>query len=84
MLHQPTHPQFHASGSVNGGADVSAEETAQKQRGRPFQPGQSGNPRGRPPGSRNRVLLALDQIGEDAAADVLRAAIERAKAGDLR
>lgn len=38
-----------------------------------WQPGQSGNPAGR-----NRVLAALDQIGEGAAHDVLQAAIARA------
>lgn len=32
-----------------------AETTASKQRGRPFQPGESGNPSGRPRGGRNRL-----------------------------
>ena len=32
-----------------------AEITASKQRGTPFKPGQSGNPAGRPKGSRNRL-----------------------------
>ncbi|MGB6419402.1 MAG: DUF5681 domain-containing protein, partial [Pseudolabrys sp.] len=34
-----------------------AENTAQKQRGRPFEPGKSGNPKGRPKGSRNQATL---------------------------
>lgn len=34
---------------------MAAEPTAPKQRGRPFRPGQSGNPAGRPAGSRNRL-----------------------------
>jgi hypothetical protein len=41
---------------VNGAAD----NTAQKQQvGRPFEPGQSGNPAGRPKGSRNKVSEKL-------------------------
>jgi hypothetical protein len=35
--------------------------------------GQSGNPRGRKVGSRPRALTLLDKIGQDAAADVVRA-----------
>ena len=32
-----------------------ADVTAKKQRGRPFEPGRSGNPAGRPKGSRNKL-----------------------------
>jgi len=63
---------------------VAAENSTLKQRGRPFQKGQSGNPQGKPKGTRNRVLVALDRIGEDAAEAVLQAAVERAKGGDPR
>lgn len=58
------------------------ENSGPKQAGR-FVPGRSGNPAGKPKGSRNRVLLALDQIGEDAAREVLGGAVAAAKAGDL-
>jgi hypothetical protein len=61
-----------------------AESTQEKQRGRPFQPGQSGNPAGRPKGSRHEALRALDAIGDEGAADVLRKVVEDAKAGDMR
>ncbi len=39
-----------------------AEQSAQKQRGRPFEPGQSGNPNGRPKGARNRVTRAVEAL----------------------
>ena len=58
------------------------EPTGRKQ-GHRWRAGQSGNPSGRAKGSRNRVLQALDQIGEEAAAEVLGAAVTAAKGGDL-
>jgi hypothetical protein len=47
-----------------------------------FERGASGNPKGRKVGSRPRALAMLDKIGQDNAADVVRAVIERAKNGD--
>ena len=61
-----------------------AENTEPKQRGRPFEPGQSGNPSGRPRGTRHKALLALDAIGEEAAKEVLEAVVSAAKGGDMR
>lgn len=65
-----------------------AEETAGKQRqrgpGRPFTPGQSGNPAGRPLGARNAALVALDAIGTTGAAAVLRKVVTKARGGDMR
>jgi hypothetical protein len=61
-----------------------AENTQEKQRGRPFQPGQSGNPAGKPRGARHAALLALDAIGAEGAQDVLRKVVEDAKGGDMR
>jgi uncharacterized protein DUF5681 len=54
-----------------------------KARGRPFRPGQSGNPWGKPRGVRNRATLLLDKMAETDAADVLSAVISRAKKGDV-
>jgi hypothetical protein len=61
---------------------MAAENTAAKQRGRPFKPGQSGNVRGRPRGSRNRTTLAVEALLEGEAEALTRVCIERAKAGD--
>src|SRR5262249_15274808 len=66
---------------------VAAEKNAPKERqlmttgrvrGRPFQ---SGNP-GRPPGSKNKVTLALEQLAERQAEQVLQRVIEGALSGD--
>src|SRR3954469_1147768 len=48
---------------------MAAEITVPKQRGRPFQPGESGNPNGRPKGARQKLTaLLLNAIAEDFAA----------------
>jgi hypothetical protein len=49
-----------------------------------FAPGHSGNPTGRPPGSRNRAGLAarLDRLVTAAATDIVEGLVERARAGD--
>ena len=49
-----------------------------------FQPGQSGNPAGRPKGSRNRSTLALEAIFEGKAEAITRKAIELALGGDTQ
>ena len=60
-----------------------ADNTARRQRGRPWPKGTSGNPKGPGTGSRNRATLALDALAEGEASEVLRATVERAKAGDV-
>jgi Family of unknown function (DUF5681) len=47
-----------------------------------FQKGQSGNPEGRRPGSRNTATLLIEQLLGDATKDITEKAIELAKAGD--
>lgn len=48
-----------------------------------FKKGQSGNPAGRPVGSRNRTTIALEQLFDGEAEAISRKAIEMAKGGDL-
>ncbi len=60
------------------------ENSAPKQRGRPFLPGQSGNPAGKPKGARHAALKALDLIGEAGAAEVMASVVAAAKEGDMR
>jgi hypothetical protein len=47
-----------------------------------FAPGQSGNPAGRPKGSRNKTTVALEKILDGDAESILRKAIEMAQDGD--
>ena len=47
-----------------------------------FRKGQSGNPRGRLPGTKNRVTVALEDILEGEAKTITEKAIELAKGGD--
>jgi hypothetical protein len=60
----------------------SAENTAGKQRGRQFKPGQSGNPLGRPKGSRNKKNILCEQMLDDNAVEIMTLAIQKAKEGD--
>jgi hypothetical protein len=48
----------------------------------PFQPGQSGNPAGRAPGSRNKRTVIVEKLFDDSAGDLTSAAITQATAGD--
>jgi Family of unknown function (DUF5681) len=63
---------------------MTSAKTAKKQRGKPFAPGQSGNPNGRPAGSRNKATLAIDALLDGEAKTLTRKAITLAKAGDMQ
>jgi len=59
-----------------------ADNTAGEQRGKPFKPGESGNPSGRPQGSRNKATLAVEALLEGQADQLTQAAIDKALEGD--
>ena len=55
----------------------------QRPRVKPFQKGQSGNPNGRPAGSRNRLTLALEELMDGEIEAITRKVIDTAKGGDM-
>jgi hypothetical protein len=63
---------------------MAADKTAKKQQvGVPFKPGQSGNPKGRPKGARNKTTLVVEALLDGEAEAITRKAIEKAKDGDM-
>jgi hypothetical protein len=62
---------------------MAADKTETEQRGRQFEPGKSGNPSGRPRGSRNKTTLAVEALFNGEAETLTRKAIELAKGGDM-
>ena len=60
-----------------------AENSTKEQRGRPFVKGQSGNPKGKPKGVRNRLTLAAEALLDGEAETITRKAVELAKDGDM-
>ena len=51
--------------------------------GTKWKKGQSGNPAGKPPGSRHKVTLAVERLLDGEGEELTRKAIELAKEGDL-
>jgi hypothetical protein len=60
----------------------SPEAERRKPGGRPFQPGQSGNPAGKPKGTRNRSTLIFEGLLDKAGPKLIRRAIKLAMDGD--
>jgi hypothetical protein len=63
-------------------AEKTAANPATKQRGKPFPKGRSGNPAGKPRGTRNRLTRAAEQLLAGEAETITRKCVELAKAGD--
>jgi hypothetical protein len=59
---------------------LSPDNTGRKQ-GR-FKKGKSGNPSGRPRGSRNRTTIAMEELLDGEADAIVRKAVKQAKSGD--
>ncbi len=64
-------------------SDPTGPKQQRRRPGQPFAPGQSGNPRGRPAGARNRVTALAQRLMDADAEPVIMALIEAAKAGDV-
>ena len=60
-----------------------ADSAARKQRGRPFKPGQSGNPVGKKPGTLNRATMAVQALLDGEAEALTRKAVELALEGNM-
>ena len=62
--------------------NATSKNSGQNQGGR-FQPGQSGNPAGKPKGARHRATLLAERMMQDDAGEVVKAVIKAAKRGDM-
>jgi uncharacterized protein DUF5681 len=60
-----------------------AEKTPRNQRGRPFPKGTSGNPAGKPIGTRHKLTVLAEKLLEADAQAVVASVIKKAKAGDM-
>lgn len=61
-----------------------ADNTTKIQRGKPFEKGQSGNPAGRPKGSRNKASFIVQSMLEGEAEDIAKKLVEMAKQGEMQ
>ena len=62
----------------------SAAKTKEKQSRQGFKPGKSGNPKGRPQGSRNKATLAIEALLDGQAEALTQKAVEKALDGDMQ
>jgi hypothetical protein len=60
-----------------------AANAARKQRGRPFEPGRSGNPNGKPRGTRHHLTKLADVLADGDVEEIIKVVVEKAKKGDL-
>lgn len=73
----------HTAQAVETPAPVAVIETTMRKQSMPFQPGQSGNPTGRPKGARHKTTVAIESLLEGEAEALTRKVIEKAKEGDI-
>ena len=60
----------------------STDKTVGKQRGKPFEKGRSGNPNGRPEGSRNKATILAQALFDGQAEELIQKCIQMALEGD--
>ena len=63
-------------------AENSAGQQPRRGKGKPFEKGRSGNPAGKPAGTRNSTTMAIEKLLDGEGTAITRTCIERAKAGD--
>ncbi len=61
---------------------MSAENATRKQRGKPFRKGESGNPAGKAPGTRNKATRAVQALLDGEAEALTRKCVDMALDGD--
>jgi len=64
-------------------ADTTAGKERRRGTGRPFEPGRSGNPAGRPRGVRHHVTMLAERLVDGDAEALIRKTIELGLAGDV-
>lgn len=62
--------------------ETTPSQQPRRRSGRPFQKGQSGNPAGRPKGSRHAITILAEKLLDDDAEEITKAVIGAAKGGD--
>jgi hypothetical protein len=72
-----------SAGPARTAAKADSPTSANLARSTRWAPGQSGNPKGRPKGSRNRASLLLEHLIEGEGESVVRALLTAAKGGDV-
>lgn len=66
-----------------GDAELEVADDAKTVRGKPFQKGMSGNPRGKSPGTRNATTLATEALLDGARLSLTQKLIDKAHDGDM-
>ena len=76
-------PEARTADSLEESSKAAVPALVAKPRGRPFAPGTSGNPNGRPRGARNKATLAAEALLEGEAEALTRKLVDKAKEGDI-